>query len=437
MKKTVVAIVGRPNVGKSTLFNRLIGSRKAIVDSTPGVTRDRNYGEVDWAGIKFTVIDTGGLCYPLELADLIKKQVEVAIREADLILFLCDGKEGLTWQDTEIAHLLLKTQKNLLLVINKIDDLNREEELGDFYRLGLGNFISISAAHGKNIDTLLDQIITYISPYQVEEGKNSPLSVAIIGKPNVGKSSILNVILGEERAIVDDVPGTTRDAIDTLFEKDDQQFLFIDTAGIRKKSKIVKALEYYSLVRAIKSIKRADVVLLVIDALEGISTQDKKIVQHMETAGCAGIIVINKWDLVKNKNRELREEYKRHIQQKIPYIRYFPIVFTSAMMKEGISRLLKLIAQVGQEHKRWVSTSSLNNIVNSVYAKRTSPSVKGKNLKIYYSTQIKTSPPTFIIFVNHPKLITPPYMKYLEHQIQKLLGLELTPIQIKLKKRPH
>jgi len=439
MNKPVVAIIGRPNVGKSTLFNRLIRSRKAIVDDTPGVTRDRNYGDVNWEGIEFKLIDTGGLGYPLEgkLSDLIKKQVEVAIQEADLILFLCDGKEGLTWQDTDVARLLLKTQKNLLLVINKIDDLLREETLADFYRLGLGDFISISALHGKNIDTLLDKIITYIAPYQVGESQELPLSVAIVGKPNVGKSSILNTILEEERVIVDDLPGTTRDAIDTLFEKGNRQFLFIDTAGIRKKSKIEKALEYSSLVRALQSIEKAEVVLLVIDALEGISTQDKKIAQKMETAGCAGIMVINKWDLVGNKNRKTREEYKNYLQQRIPYLSYFPTIFTSAITKEGIGKLLRVIEQVGGEHKRWVSTSTLNNTVNLVYSKRKPPAIRGKDLKIYYSTQIKTSPPTFLLFVNHPGLITSAYMKYLQSNIRKLLGLKLTPIQIKLKKRPH
>jgi len=439
MNKPVIAIIGRPNVGKSTLFNRLIRSKKAIVDATPGVTRDRNYGDVNWEGMEFKLIDTGGLGYPLEgkLSDLIKKQVEIAIREADLILFLCDGKEGLTWQDTDIARLLLKTQKKLLLVINKIDDLFREEVSADFYRLGLGDFISISALHGKNIDTLLDKIITYISPYQVKEGRELPLSVAIVGKPNVGKSSILNAILGEERAIVDALPGTTRDAIDTLFEKENKQFLFIDTAGIRKKNKVEKALEYFSLLRAIKSIERAEVVLLVIDALEGISTQDKKITQYMETAECAGIIVINKWDLARNKNSQTRERYKNYIQQKIPYLNHFPTIFTSAITKEGIGKLLRLIEQVGQQYKRWVNTSTLNKMVNLVYSKRKPPAIKGKNLKIYYSTQIKTSPPTFLIFVNHPRLITQAYMKYLQSQLQKLLGLKLTPIQIKLKKKPH
>lgn len=439
MNMSVVAIVGRSNVGKSTLFNRLIGSKKAIVDSTPGVTRDKNYGEASWEGIKFKLIDTGGIGYPLEgrLLALIKTQIESAISEADLILFLCDGKEGLTWQDTDASQLLLKTQKNTLLVINKIDNVFREEAVADFYRLGLGDPIPISATHGKNIDTLLDKIITYLSPYQIEEEQMLPISVAIVGKPNVGKSSILNAILGQERVIVDDVPGTTRDAIDTLFKKGDSQFLFIDTAGIRKKSKVQEALEYYSVIRAIESIKRASVVLLIIDSTEGVSTQDKKIAEQMELAGCAGIIVINKWDLAKDKNRQTREEYKKYVQQKIPYLKYLPAMFTSTITKEGIGKLLRLIEQVYHEHKKWVTTSTLNNIVNLVYSKRKPPTIKGKSFKIYYGTQVKTSPPTFLLFVNNPKLILPSYLKYLQNQIKKELGLRMTPIQIKIKKRPH
>ncbi|MEW6095574.1 MAG: ribosome biogenesis GTPase Der [bacterium] len=437
MNKPVVAIVGRPNVGKSTLFNRLIGSKKAIVDSTPGVTRDKNYAEASWQGIEFKLIDTGGIGYPIQgkLLTLIKNQVESAISEADLILFLCDGREGLTWQDTDVGLLLLKTQKNTLLVINKIDNVFKEEALADFYRLGLGDPIPISASHGKNIDTLLDKVITHILPYQVEEEQILPISVAIVGKPNVGKSSILNAILGQERVIVDEFPGTTRDAIDTLFKKGKSQFLFIDTAGIRKKSKVNKALEYYSVVQAIKSIKRAEVVLLIIDAIEGVSAQDKKIALHMEEAGSAGIIVVNKWDLVKDKNRTTLEEYKKYIQKKIPYKKYLPAIFTSAITKQGIGKLLRLIEQVHQEHKKWVSTSTLNNIINLAYSKRKPPTIKGKSLKIYYSTQVKTSPPSFLLFVNDTGLISTSYKKYLQNQIRKELNLKATPIQIKIKKR--
>lgn len=439
MKAGFVAIVGRPNVGKSTLFNRLICSKKAIVDSTPGVTRDKNYGEVDWQGTKFKIIDTGGIGYPLEekWLVLIKKQVESAIEEADLIIFLCDGKDGLTWQDTDIAQRLLKTQKNTLLVINKIDNEFREETLADFYRLGLDTPIPISAMHGKNIDILLDKIITHILPYQPEEEQILPISVAIVGKPNVGKSSILNAILGEERVIVDELPGTTRDAIDTLFKKGNRQFLFIDTAGIRKKNKVKESIEYYSVVRAIKSINKADVVLLVVDAIEGISTQDKKIVEYMETAGCAGIIIINKWDLVRDKTVQNRDEYKKYIQQRLPYLTYFPTIFTSTITKAGITKLLGLIEQVGQEYKKWISTSLLNDIIHSAYSKVKPPCIKGKSLKIYYSTQIKTSPPTFLIFVNQSGLISNSYLKYLQHQIRKGLKLKSTPIQIKIKTRPH
>ncbi|MEW6606406.1 MAG: ribosome biogenesis GTPase Der [bacterium] len=438
MNKPVVAIVGRPNVGKSTLFNRLIQQKKAIVDATPGVTRDRNYGNVDWEGIEWTLIDTGGIGSPLEekFQTLIKKQVDVAIGEADLILFLCDAKDGLIWQDTTISHLLLKTQKNTLLVINKLDNLN-EVLLADFYRLGLGEPIPISALHGKNINTLLDKIITYLLPYQREVEKTQPVSVAIIGKPNVGKSSILNAILGQERAIVDDVPGTTRDAIDTLFKKGNIPFLFIDTAGIRKKSKVRQELEYYSVVRAIKSIRRADVVLLVIDAIEGISTQDKKITTEMESVGCSGIIVINKWDLATDKTRPKMDEYKKYVQKKIPYLSHLPSIFTSAITRQGISKLLMLIEQVGQEHKKWFSTSTLNKIINLTYAQSNPPSLKGKTLKIYYATQIATSPPTFILFVNHPGLVSPAYLRYLQTQIRQRLDLKATPIHLKFKKRPH
>jgi len=439
MNIPVIAIVGRPNVGKSTLFNRIIGSKKAIVDATPGVTRDKNYAEASWQGTIFKLIDTGGIGYPLEgkLLTLIKNQVESAISEADLILFLCDGKEGLTWQDIDVGRLLIKTQKKTLLVINKIDNVFEESALADFYRLGLGDPVPISALHGKNINTLLDKVLTYILPYQVEEERILPISVAIVGKPNVGKSSILNAILGQERVIVDDVPGTTRDAIDTLFKKGNTEFLFIDTAGIRKRSKVKKAVEYYSVVRAIESIKRASVVLLIIDAIEGMSAQDKKIAVYMEEAGSAGIIVINKWDLVKDKNRQTREEYKKYIQKKIPYMKYLPTIFTSAITKEGLSKLLRLIEQVHQEHKKWVSTSTLNRIINLAYSKRNPPAIKGKNLKIYYATQIKTAPPSFLLFVNNPELISTSYMKYLQNQIRRELNFRAISIQIKIKKRPH
>ncbi|MFH1563455.1 MAG: ribosome biogenesis GTPase Der [Nitrospirota bacterium] len=458
-KLPVVAIVGRPNVGKSTLFNRLTLSRKAIVDATPGVTRDRNYGDVSWAGNKFILIDTGGIGYPLEekMLDLIKKQAEAAVSEADLVIFLCDGKQGLLWEDREVARLLLKAQKNTLLVVNKTDNLAGQEaciveaSLSDFYKLGMGEPIPISAVHGLNVDTLLDKILTLISLYQPEERilsqEITPIPVAIVGKPNVGKSSILNAILGQERVIVDDVPGTTRDAIDTLFEKGSTQFLFIDTAGIRKKNKVTESLEYYSVLRAIKSIERASVVLLVIDAIEKISTQDKKIVAYMEKTGCAGIIIVNKWDLVTAKKHQerlaslkpalLMDEYKDYIQDKIPYISYFPTIFTSCLTKEGLGRLLSLIEKVSKEHKKWVSTSTLNEAIKLVYSKRNPPNLKGKGLKIYYATQVKTSPPTFLLFVNHPAAMTTSYMKYLQNRIRIELGLSATPIQIRVRQRPR
>ncbi len=457
----VVAIVGRPNVGKSTLFNRLIRSKKAIVDATPGVTRDRNYGDVFWQGNRFRLIDTGGIGYPADssmrlasMLDFIRKQAEAAISEADLILFLCDGKQGLLWEDREVARLLWKTQKNTLLVINKIDELAGNEvcpiELlfSDFYKLGVGEPTPISAAHGLNVDILLDKILPLILPYQSEPKEEgiqeiSPISVAIVGKPNVGKSSILNAILGQERVIVDNVPGTTRDAIDTLFEKGNTQFVFIDTAGIRKKSKVTESLEYYSVLKAIKSIERASVVLLIIDAVEKVSVQDKKIVAYMEKTGCAGIIIVNKWDLVLAKRQAsvkpalLMDQYKAYIQDKIPYLSHFPIMFTSAITKEGIGRLLSLIEKVSKEHKKWVSTSALNAAIKLVYSQRKPPSSKGKNLKIYYATQVKTSPPTFLLFVNHPSAISTSYMKYLQNRIRSELRLSATPIQIKLRKRPR
>lgn len=457
-KPPVVAIVGRPNVGKSTLFNRLIRSKKAIVDSTPGVTRDRNYGEVFWQGKRFILIDTGGIGYPLKglMPNSIRKQAEFAIGEADLILFLCDGRQGLLWEDREVARLLLKAQKNTLLVVNKIDNLVGQEaclvdaSLSDFYKLGMGEPNPISAGHGLNVDILLDKILTLILPYQSQEERIqeiSPISVAIVGKPNVGKSSILNAILGQERVIVDAVPGTTRDAIDTLFEKGNTQFLFIDTAGIRKKSKVTQPLEYYSVLRVIKSIERASVVLLVIDTKEKVSTQDKKIVAYMEKTGCAGIIIVNKWDLVTDKKRQkeaclvetrlVMEEYKEYIQDKIPYLNYFPTIFTSALTKEGIGRLLSLIEKVYKEHKKWVATSTLNEVIKLVYSQRKPPSLKGKGLKIYYATQVKTSPPTFLLFVNHPTAITTSYMKYLQNQIRAELGLNNSPIQIKVRQRPR
>lgn len=453
MQKPVVAIVGRSNVGKSTLFNRLNSEeikKNAIVYSIPGVTRDRNYASGEWKDYKFWLVDTGGIELLSQEEDniisLMKKQAEIAIAEADLVLFLVDKMTGLIPSDLEVARLLIRAQKKTLVVVNKCEIFLEknwtDSQVPEFYELGLGDPIPISALHGLNINELLDQITQQITPYY-EEVATQPFSyIAIVGKPNVGKSSLLNTILGQERVIVDSTPGTTRDAIDTHWTWNKRDFVFIDTAGIRKKSKVFDEVEKYSLLRSLNSIEKSSVTLLIIDALEGVSLQDKRILSKMVDVGCGGVIVVNKWDLIKEQAKErnlkiedVREEFKKSIESQLPYLRYFPIIFISALKDQGMLRLMGLIEKVALEHSRWINTGQFNKVIMDVYKKSHPPSFKGKWLKIYYATQIKASPPSFLLFVNQPLWMNDAYLRYLQKELRQRLGFVGTPVRILVRKR--
>ncbi|MBU0567514.1 ribosome biogenesis GTPase Der [bacterium] len=437
MKIPTIAIIGRPNVGKSTLFNRFLGRQEAVVDSHPGVSRDRKYGLFEWLNYSFNLIDTGGLKGEGELSIKIDEQAVLAIEEGDLLIFVVDGKEELTSSDHEVAQLLRKSKKPVLLAVNKIDRMEKGMDLvaSDFYSLGLSEPIPISAIHGLNIDRLLDEIIEK-SPFldDGQEQEEEGIRVAIVGRPNVGKSSLLNRILGEERVIVDEVAGTTRDAIDTPFCRGEKRFVFIDTAGIRKKAKVTFGPEFYSISRAIKSIKRAHVSLLVIDALEGVADQEKRIASKIEDAGSSGIIVVNKWDLIEDEEG-LKERFVRYIKSKLAPTTYFPILFASALKGKGINELIDLIEEMAGIHQSLLPTGPLNRVVERALLKSSPPSVKGKSLKIYYVTQTKTEPPTFLFFINQGRLLKPNYRSYLQSKLREEFDLRGTPLRFLFRKK--
>lgn len=440
MKKPVVVVIGKPNVGKSTLINRLVGKRLAIVDDLPGVTRDRKYFDVNWQEREFILIDTGGLD-PLSnqrMLSLIRKQVEIAIEEADLIVLVLDGKSGLDETDKNIAEKIRQSRKSHLLVVNKIDGdylhLHNNENILQAYQLALGDPIPISSMHGLNITQLLDSIVKNIPFRQEEEMEKEVINIAIVGRPNVGKSSLLNKILGEERLIVDEKAGTTRDSIEVGIEKNGEHFNFIDTAGIRRKRTISQAVERYSVARAIKSIEEADVVLLLIDVLEGLADQDKKIIALIEKYGRGGIILVNKCDLA-DLDEVKKVAYQNYIKENISFVNYFPIEFISALNGYGLLKMFDLIKNVSSEYHRWVSTGNLNRLVLKAFSKCQPPAKGGKNLKVFYTTQVKSKPPSFLLFVNYPHIMTDNYKKYLISQIRKELGFSGTPIRIFVRER--
>ena len=440
MDKPVVAIVGRPNVGKSTLFNRLSSTRQAIVHPTPGVTRDRNYIEVSWSGVDFVLVDTGGIEVNADdpILQQIRYQAEGAIKEADVIVFLCDAKDGVTAQDVEISRILHKTEQPILLTINKVDNMLRDAEFtSEFYKLGMGNPIAISSIHGLNINDLLDEIISHLPQCREAVDKKPQIPVAVVGKPNVGKSSLINVILGEERLLVHDVPGTTRDTIDTNITWNGQEIVLIDTAGIRKKAKIKEDVEKSSILRALEAVERSTVSVLMIDCNEGLTEQDQKILSKMESRGCGCIIAINKWDLrpLEEETEELREKYKAFIQKQIPYIVYVKIVFISALKKQGITRLLNLVEKTAQEHGRWLTTGRLNRAIEKACEDIHPPAINGKQLKIYYATQVKSSPPIFALFINQTTLFTDAYSRYLMKRLREEFGFEGVPVRFTVKQR--
>ncbi|AOZ91386.1 ribosome biogenesis GTPase Der [Paenibacillus crassostreae] len=431
MARPVVAIVGRPNVGKSTIFNRLIGDRLAIVEDKPGITRDRIYGISDWNGKSFSVIDTGGIEIDGEdmMLKSIRMQAELAIEEADVIVFMCDAKTGITLADEEVAQLLFRSGKPVVLAINKVDNIKKVEDTYEFYSLGFGDPIGISGSHGTGIGDLLDAIVNNLPDLIEEEYDEDVIKVALIGRPNVGKSSLVNAILGEERVIVSDVPGTTRDAIDTPFERDGQRYVIIDTAGMRKRGKVYENTEKYSVMRAMRAIERADVVLVVVNIEEGIIEQDKHIAGYAYEAGKASIFVVNKWDVVEKDDKTMKN-FETKIKDHFLFMTYAPIVFLSAKTKQRLQKLLPVVKHVAQQHALRVQTHILNDVVSDAVASNAPPTDKGRRLRINYATQVATKPPTFVVFANDPELMHFSYERYLENKIRAAFDFEGTPIRI-------
>ncbi|MDU5350666.1 MAG: ribosome biogenesis GTPase Der [Peptostreptococcus sp.] len=434
--RPIVAIVGRPNVGKSTLFNKLTGTKISIVEDTPGVTRDRIFGEVEWLNKYFTIIDTGGI--EPESDDIIisqmRNQAMLAVDMAHVILFVVDGKGGLTAADREVADILRKTNKPVLLVVNKIDSKSQWDNVYDFYELGLDMPFAVSGANAIGLGDLLDEIVKNFPDGLNTEYDEDVIKVAITGKPNAGKSSILNNILGEERVIVSPIAGTTRDAIDTYFEQGDNKFLLIDTAGIRRRSKVYENVERFSVIRSMSAVDRADVVLIVIDATEGVTEQDTKIAGIAHDEGKACIFVVNKWDLVEKDNKTMGN-YKMSIREKFPFMAYAPIVFVSAVTNQRIAKILETVVYVSSEQNKRVSTSVLNQVIAEAVMLNQPPSDKGRRLKIYYGTQTGVKPPTFTIFINDKELTHFSYTRYIENRMRENFGYEGTSIRIDYKQK--
>jgi len=436
MARPVVAIVGRPNVGKSTLFNRLIGKRKAIVEDIPGVTRDRLYAISDWAGREFILIDTGGIRFDVGdiLAREVKMQAELAIEEANVIIFVVDSKEGITWEDEQVGNLLRKANKPVILAANKVENFEKQFDYYEFFKMGLGEPIPVSAMHGMNIDELLDAVIDRFASEEASEEDSDAIKIAIVGRPNVGKSSLVNALLGEKRVIVSDVPGTTRDAIDTPFKYEGREYILIDTAGIRKKSRVKRNTERYSVIRALKSIERADVVLIMLDATEGVIEQDKKIAGYVHEQAKANIIVVNKWDLI-DKDEYTMNRFDRDIRQEMKFLSYSPILYISALTKKRIFKVLEIVDLVSDQHNRRISTAQLNQVINEAIMLNPLPGGGGKKVKIFYGTQVRTSPPTIVLFSNYPEMIHFSYLRYLENELRKNFGFEGTPIRLIVRKK--
>ncbi len=432
----IVAIVGRPNVGKSTLFNRIAGGRIAIVEDTPGVTRDRIYAQAEWVSKHFTIIDTGGIEPDSEelIPKKMRQQAQLAMDMAQVILFVVDGRAGLTPSDRDVALMLLKTQKPVLLVVNKVDNKNLPDDFYDFYELGFGEPIPVSSSIGLGTGDLLDEVVKNFPVDMDTELEEDVVKVAIVGKPNAGKSSILNKLIGEERVIVTPIAGTTRDAIDTYIELGGTKYLFIDTAGIRRKSKVYENIEKYSVIRAYSSVEKADVVLTVIDANEGISEQDSKIAGLAHDAGKASIIVVNKWDLIEKDNHSIKE-YTKKIRDELPFMLYAPILFVSALTSQRLGKIKETVDFIFDQASKRVSTGVLNDVIGEAVMLNQPPSDKGKRLKIYYATQVGVKPPTFAIFVNEKELFHFSYQRYIENKLRENFGFEGTPIKIYIREK--
>ncbi|OON96288.1 MAG: ribosome biogenesis GTPase Der [Epulopiscium sp. Nele67-Bin005] len=430
MSKPIVAIIGRPNVGKSTLFNRLAKSRISIVDDTPGVTRDRIYADVEWLNYKFTMIDTGGI--EPESTDIIlsqmRKQAEMAIDDADVIIFLVDVKTGMTDADTHVANMLRRSHKPVVVVVNKVDDMQTQTMgMYEFYNLGLGDPIPISAGQPLNLGDMLDEVVSHFKDIPQEEEEEDVIKVAIIGKPNVGKSSLINKIVGEERVIVSDIAGTTRDSIDTDFELDGQKYTLIDTAGVRKRKKVKEDIEKYSVIRTISAVDRADIVLILIDVHEGITEQDTKIAGMAHEAGKGCIIAVNKWDDIEKDDKTMNH-YLKELKNGLAYMQYAPCAFISAKTGQRVVKLFETIRMISQNQNLRISTGVLNDVLYEATSMNQPPSDKGKALKIYYMTQVSVKPPTFILFVNDKELMHFSYTRYIENQMREAFGFKGTPI---------
>ncbi len=432
MSKPIVAIIGKPNVGKSTFFNYVVGKRISIVEDTPGVTRDRVYADANWRGRNFTLVDTGGI--EPESDDIIlsqmRRQADMAIEIADVILFVTDIKQGVTATDQDIALMLKKSKKPIILVCNKSDTFGKiPDELYEFYNLGVGEPFAVSSVNAKGIGDVLDAIYDNLPPQTDDENDSDVIKVAIIGKPNVGKSSLVNKILGEKRVIVSDIAGTTRDAIDSEFQNEFGKYVFIDTAGIRRKSKVNDNIEKYSVMRSLLAVERADVCILMLDAKEGVTAQDAKIAGEAHEAGKGVIIVVNKWDEVEKDNQTM-ENYKKDVYNKLSYLSYAPIMFISAKTGQRVNKLYEMINMVASQNALRVSTSVLNDVLSEAVTIVQPPTDKGKRLKIFYMTQATTKPPTFVVFVNNKELFHFSYERYLMNQIRKEFGLTGTPIRM-------
>ena len=437
MAKPLIAIVGRPNVGKSMLFNKLIGKRLSIVEDTPGVTRDRIYGESEWAGRRFRLVDTGGIepNTDNQILSFMREQAQIAIDNADVIIFVTDIKTGLTASDQEVAGMLQRSRKPIVLAVNKMDSTGTiDPDFYEFYNLGLGDPVAISAVHGHGTGDLLDACFQYLPPDDGVEEDSDVVQVAIIGKPNVGKSSLTNKILGEQRVIVSNVAGTTRDAIDSYFENSCGKYNFIDTAGMRKKSKVDDTIEKYSVLRATMAIERSDVCLILIDAQDGVTEQDTKVAGLAHDAGKACIIVVNKWDLVE-KDGKTMDRMREDIRRDLSYMPYAPILFISALTGQRVNRLFELINYVNDQAAVRITTGMLNSVLADAQTRVQPPTDKGRRLKIYYMTQVGVKPPHFVIFCNDKKLFHFSYQRYLENQIRSVFGLEGTPIHITIRQK--
>ena len=437
MSKPLIAIVGRPNVGKSMLFNKIIGRRLSIVEDTPGVTRDRIYGESDWNGRKFRLVDTGGIepNTDNQILAFMREQAQIAIDNANVIIFVTDIKTGMTAADQEVAGMLQRSKKPIVLAVNKMDSTGAvDPDFYEFYNLGLGDPIAVSAVHGHGTGDLLDACLQYFPPEDEEEEDSDVIQVAIIGKPNVGKSSLTNRILGQQRVIVSNVAGTTRDAIDSYFENETGKYNFIDTAGMRKKSKVDDNIEKYSVLRATMAIERSDVCLIMIDAREGVTEQDTKVAGLAHEAGKACIIVVNKWDAIE-KDGKTMDKMRQEVMRDLSYMTYAPIVFISALTGQRVDRLFELINYVNDQAATRISTGMLNSVLADATARVQPPTDKGRRLKIYYMTQVGIRPPHFVCFCNDARLFHFSYQRYLENQIRATFGLEGTPVRLTIRQK--